>query len=636
MASEVIDLLLGRSGVGAGRRVEQAHSDAMSQQQVTDISNAMQELTTQFRDMKQLQYQLRSGEIRPSEGEPARAAKEVELNLQRDLTRSLQDYLKSQGGGKEDWEVYQTAQRISRARSLEEFNEQIEKATGSYKEFNRAAERAGGSRGFISTLLGAAGAAAVVGGAMTGNVLQLAMGGVAIGEGFRRERMRQQQIDEAKEQGVDIASMYEKLVPSPMLRQALSVFTTGTVYALQASIDRALQDVPRALQLGMGVERARAMGATGLGYMQLTGRAIGQDQFAAMGAIAGQDVLGIQRRQQMVDLFAQTGGGTQADLARAMRQFAEYTVVYGESAQQMMQATRGLQMWIPDGDMGKVMRDALNASEAQGVPRALQLEQIQAFSQYGRQLAISGYQDRGAVADEARKAIQYADRLGLHGAAGVQAVQGFQGGFAGAVQNTPQFAALMAAGFSPQEIFAIASGEKSINKDQIQQLSSYLGTAMGGTPEYVQSYITRMLIPMAGGRIGGELLERGRAGEEVVVGELGARRGRRGIGRQAYAAVTGEFANQFQAMSSVYTTESERVRIAFHAGMKSLVQANQAIQQELGNRMVASIAGLAEKVDNVIGILRGRVPTKAERQAEKPMVISTDSVNQVGTSKGKR
>jgi len=551
MPSEFFDIFTG----SPGRRAESVHSAAMSDQQQRDILNTFKDVANILKTSADQNARLARGEMQlPQQS----ATVDVLRNVPRAVEGAIGDYFRKQGITPELYsgEIGKASMQMARggAPSLPKFEDEISKITSTIRQMNDEAGRASSSGGFWrQALMGGVGGAAMVGGMMSGNLIEIMSGALNAGQSIRGA------FEKGGARGAAGAT------GQTLIGMALA--------AGQAAFQEAQQYVPQALEAGYTISRIRGLGGG------LTQGEAGMGQLMGMGRLGGAQVLSAQQILQGTEMFAQTGGGSAAQLTEFTGRMRDFFVVYGQAGVQLLQAARNLQQWVPDGDMSKAFEDAINKSRAVGIESPqLQIERASALAQVGKQLAITDYRNIGGRITAVADTTSALANIGLGGQAGVSAVQELGQGFGGALHNASQFAFLRAAGISNQRIFEIGTGKVPITAKEIEAVSKFTMKGVGALPEFAQLAALQS-IPMFQGPEAAAAIERMDIAPEVKARLLGTRHSQASVTEQAKSTVTDtRFKGVVDAYGGTLKLESEKIGKGFTEGMTTLLNTSTNIK----------------------------------------------------------
>lgn len=491
MASEFIDILLGKTmGPSAGG------GSALEQQQGRDMVKGIQDLNeilkkhheTLYKSNQLIQEGYEAGPLRASQ----KALDESTFNrLQSVLEKSI---LETRGGP--EWEASRLAGREARRMMSLDTEKDIareqERFFNSLRNTNQEFDKARRPGGMFGTISAGVGGATLMHGLLGGNIMETLTGAGTIFGGISSEY----KAAKANDEGGALA-----LLGIAGKRLGVAALVAGGV-ALNEAQKQGERVIPEGLSMGIGFESAIDMGTRGLGR-----GGAGYQQMIAAGQVGGMNILTTQQQQQALELFVRSGAGTFDQFKAVINDFAKYTTLYGDAGVSLVQASRSLQMWIPEGDIGRSMETTLNKLRQAGVPQSLQIEGMTALANYGKNIALMEPENARTETMRAADSFVMANQKGLYGQTAVNALSQINQGFSGAISNPQQFSALIAAGISPRRVFQIASGS-AITASEAGQLNTFLQRSTGDLPGFVSEYVQEMLIPMTGGREGAQLIRR--------------------------------------------------------------------------------------------------------------------------------
>ena len=417
---------------------EATHKSAVDKQVQNDLTNSLKEFSQNFQRTAtaQMEYQNEFGK------------KNVDLESIIKSTRA--DIIKEVQGTLED-SGYSPYKSATGARSIvnqiEKNPEDVNKALDDLSDkLNNVSKHAKGSAAsmhdWLTILAAGGGGGMIASGMMAGNPIRMAEGALVAG-----------------------SSIWQ----AEGLGKKVQAGTIAAGAALVGFGDEAIQMAPQVTSQAMQQQRELIRG----------GNTSASQFYNEMGLQGNMQVLTTEQKLQMSKTFADTGGGSTADLERVMEKFAQYTLVYGDAAMSMMQATRKLDMWIPQGQFSKEMGLMTSELKAKGfAPEQIQ-ETLQAMvpmmikqTQMGRSVSEIG---QGIETTEG-----IATGLGMGGAQAVQAVQGYQGMFKNALQNPSLYAFLTEkAKITRARALAIANGAPP-QGDELEHIAEALKDSFRG------------------------------------------------------------------------------------------------------------------------------------------------------------
>jgi hypothetical protein len=515
MASEFLDILMGKfSGASSA-----GSTSSLEQQQTRDMVKGIQDLNQIL--VKHHDAIYKSNQLIQEGYEPT-AMKASQKVLEESTFNRLQNtlekaILESKGGS--EWEASRLAGReAKRLMSLDtekDITKEQERFFTNLRNTNQEFEKAKRPGGMFGAVSAGIGGATLMHGLLGGNIIQAATGAGTIFGGISSEY----KAAKAADQGGILA-----LLGIGAKRLGVATLVAGGV-ALNEAQKQGEKVIPEGLSMGIGFESAIDMGTRGLGR-----GGAGYQQLISAGQVGGTNILTTQQQQQALEMFVRSGAGTFDQFKSVINDFAKYTTIYGEAGISLVQASRNLQMWIPEGDIGRSMEVTLNKLRQAGVPQALQIEGMNAFSNYGKNIALMEPENAKIETMRAAESFVGANQKGLYGQTAVNALSQINQGFAGAISNPQQFSALIAAGISPRRVFQIASGS-AISTQESSQLNTFLQKSTSELPGFVSEYVQEMMIPMTGGKEGaqfirrqGQQLARPKGTEEVDVAMQNIRR----------------------------------------------------------------------------------------------------------------
>jgi len=477
----MINTILGGSKPG------QIHSDSVANQHFKDLNDNMSGIKDAFSQFKRAGQALETlSEKGPAKDEAQQTAELIMTRAEKSIQTSLEGALK--GMGLEQFEARGVSQRetqriLKTADTYDELDKGIKKVIGSFSEMDQAVDKSQRG-GLLNALVGGMGIGTMWGGAMQGNILQMGAGMAAVG---RYLQPAGQAYRQSREKGEGVAASL-KILLGEVARRSGVLAGAAWLYGTQQTMDRAEEYVPQALGFGYSMSRAGLRsGGTGFDYLTRAAQLQTPGPFGVGGNRV--NILSPEQLKGFTEMFAQTGGGTNAEFSATVKDFAKYTVLYGQSANTMMQASRSLQMWIPGGDVGGEFKKAIDTMRQQGVAPALQAEQLQTMSAMGTQLAIMSLRPSQALGETTR-AFRGPSQVGISGKAAGQAIQGLQQTIGASLNDPAMFGMYIAAGIDPERIALFQMGAATPTAEEAKLISNYVGGFMGraGAPPVMNQY----------------------------------------------------------------------------------------------------------------------------------------------------
>lgn len=386
---------------------------------------------------------------------------------------------------RESW-VNKTTQKAMNVGDIDELSRVTRGATDSLRDFEVRTKKTD-MVDFFRTALAGGGGAAFYQGLTAGNPVTVA-GGILAGVGSVRDAYSasKERVAQAKAEGKEIDE-------SPLTQAAEKAgvwFLGAAASALSDAYSSSIQRSFSALDFSEGLTRAQNQGLTFtrgdiLGQTNSAGAFI---QGTGMGNINGTRVLSIEQMNAATQIFSQTGGGSNKDFASMMDTFAKNTILYGEAAVTMLQASRNLDMWVPKGDFTGSMNDLADNLIKSGMPPELMQQALQATSQ--KIMEISKFSvNPTETANALIKQTEFlSTKLNFAGAQSAQIATESQGFASKALGSSSMVAYLTSKGVSVEEIARMqATGEQT---PEIQKALS----GMYGLVSPIQGEYTRKAI----------------------------------------------------------------------------------------------------------------------------------------------
>lgn len=481
MAFEFLGIDLNKLSQISGSKELATHESAISNQNTRDVREALLEMAKSMRETKDLaQKQLDSQQ------------KEVIESQQKFVASNFRDVLEEYFGEKgiSSAQARKFAGAITERVQTDEvqnLGKTIDTVTNSFKNLDRNIFDF--TRNLISGGSGAAAAAGFIHGqpmAVLGGALGL---GSNLFSNYQRIRLEQQLKPESQRSSVLLESV-KASIPE-IAKFAVGAAMTVATEAFRVAPDR----IHRAYEFQGTFEQARYRGFQGTP----------QEMIRQSGIISGQRILDVSQMQQFVQQFVQTGGGTNEQFNRSMDTFTRNLLIFGESANIMLQASRRLQMWIPDKEFDTIIQKYTDQLTKSGIPPELIQQQIQLLSSQSERIGQMNFRDpEKAVNNLLANSEFISTKLGLPGQIGSTAMEGVNQFVKGSINNPSQFAFLQAAGLSTQEILRITSGQMKISDlepSKLQGIMTSFRQRTGSLGEDVSAVLATQMFGEEGSRL---------------------------------------------------------------------------------------------------------------------------------------
>ena len=310
-------------------------------------------------------------------------ARQIAANAENSTSRILREARMGARPEEADWSrenwVSKNTQRIMGSNDIDELGRASKSATDSLRQFEVQTKKTD-FVDFFRTALAGGGGAAFYQGLTAGNPVTVA-GGILAGVGSVRDAYQasKERIATAKAEGREIEE-------SPLTQAAEKAgvwFLGAAASALSDAYSSSIQRSLKALDFSEGLTRAKNQGLT-LNKNDILGQNDAMGNYipgTGMGNVNGVRVLSSEQIQTAMQTFTQTGGGSNKEFASMMDTFAKNTILYGDAAMTMLQASRNLDMWVPKGDFSKSMSGLASDLYKSGMPPELMQQALQATSQ---------------------------------------------------------------------------------------------------------------------------------------------------------------------------------------------------------------------------------------------------------------
>lgn len=448
--------------VGASR---QTHQSALSDQNVRDQRELVRESTTVMRGLTE--------EIKKLSPENQRAQQEQWLsNAIKEATReNIAQIFQQQGmttGASRRYAGVLSEKFAEGQIGEQDLDKSIKTVSDSFRQLDK------NMFDFMKGLMSYGAGGGVAEGFIRGQPMAVAGGllglGSSLSDAVNRVKLREELKPESEKKSVLIESIKESIPEILKFVAGAALTTLGEAFRV------APERIHQAYGFQQVFEQAR-IGGLGMSPEQILQQG---------GMVGGQRILNPQEQQQFLQQFARTGGGGDEEFKRSMDLFTRNTIVFGESAQQMLQVSRSLRMWVPDKSFDQTIQKFYESERKAGIAPELIDQQMQAMAPILSRImqlnAINPDETMGRVVSSQNN---LATRLGLRGQMGVQAAQGLNEFAKASVSDPSKFQFLMSSGLAPEEIYSIFSGEQDIQSialndpRRFQQISQNVKRTIG-------------------------------------------------------------------------------------------------------------------------------------------------------------
>ena len=372
--------------------------------------------------------------------------------------------------------------------------------------------------------------------------------------------------------------------------------------------DEAIRVAPESVSQATQMERSLIRGGSGTSL---------SDMFGMGKTGTGFNVLTPEQKMQFSDLFASTGGGTQAQLVQQMDLFGKYSLIYGEAAMGMMQASRKLDMWVPSGDFSRQIDNMADKLKKEGFAPSMLQEQIQSLVPIlirQSQMGASSSDIDSAISSS----IAISTKTGLGGAAATEAMQGVQGMFKGALNNPSMFAFLVEKAKIPRDrAIGIANGTLQPTAAEQQRIASAMGevtSELGGGIELQRAVF--QAIPGLG-QMGGEEMLR------LAHPEAAQTRGHSASQKQMQERIALQQQGGMSVESSRIQKEQESILRGLGKDFQDLAKEIYGMQAranelvEMTSKLIVPLAGVINKTYDGAGAVWVRIKEAASPKEPK-------------------
>lgn len=480
MAFEFLGIDLSSLRQMGGSQEAATHESAFYRQNSRDIREALLEMakatrTTQEISQRQLDTQER-GKV-----EKIQAAQSQEFR------ETLEEFFGKQGIKRPQARDYaEVLSEKVESGEIQDLDKTLDSLSRSFKGLDK------NIFDFSRTLISGGAGAAMVAGLVHGQPMAM-LGGAFAGMASISSAYNKAKIE--RELGDEGANPILSAV-----KQSGVMIASGIATLMQEAFTQSLDRVQKAMNFQEVYEQAQRRGITltPQGILQTSGR-IQTSTGESFRTLTAEQI------QQFTQIFAQTGGGTNEQFNRSMDTFTRNLIVFGESANAMLQVSRRLNMWIPDKEFDATIEKYTEKLTKAGIPPELIQQQIQLLSTQSERIGQMNFRDpEKAVNNLLTNSDYISTKLGLPGQVGTTAMEQMNTFVKGSISNPSQFAFLQAAGLSTQEIMRITSGQMKISDletSKMQSIMTAFRQRTGGLGEDVSAVLASQVFGTEGARL---------------------------------------------------------------------------------------------------------------------------------------